>query len=120
MTLWLAVALIALAPLACIAYCRITHEVAHRAMHHATAQDAGDAPLNDMQQMVQAVTDALPMQAAWLALLIILAFRISLQFVLRQEMHLPPKPPPRQVVLPPLFADRIVGRRRCTRSLRRA
>ncbi len=102
-TQWLAVALIALAPLACIAYCRITHEVTHRAAHHATAQNAGDAPLNDMQQMVQAVTDAIPSQMAWFALLIVLTLRIALQFALRQEMRQPPKPPPRPVVFPLAF-----------------
>jgi 5'-deoxynucleotidase YfbR-like HD superfamily hydrolase len=96
---WLVVALMALAPLACIAYCHITHEVAHRASNHAAMHDAGEAPLNDMQQLVHAVTDALPLQMAWFALLIVMALRMSLRTDPLHRAQTPPTPPPKRVVL---------------------
>lgn len=104
LTQWLAVALIALAPLACIAYCHITHEVTHRAMDHAAMlRDAGDAPLNTMQQMVQAVTDALPLQMGWVTLMIFVAFCIALRIDPRPMAQIPPTPPPKAVVSPLAF-----------------
>lgn len=103
LTQWLAVVLLVLAPLACIAYCRITHEVAHRAIHHAAMHDASDAPLSDMQQLVHAVTDALPLQMAWAALVIVFALCISLRIDPLRRAQLPPTPPPKRAVLPLAF-----------------
>lgn len=103
LTQWLAIALIALAPLACIAYCRVTHEVAHRTMDHAMMHNAGDAPLNDMQQLVQAVTDVLPMLMAWLTSVVVVAFHISLRVDALRVAHVPPTPPPKAVVFPFAF-----------------
>lgn len=97
LAVWLAVALMALAPLACIAYCRITHEVAHRAMHHAASHNAGAAPLNDMQQLVHAVTDALPLQLAWFALMIVVTLQISLRVHPQHRAQVPPTPPPKRI-----------------------
>lgn len=98
---WLTVALIALAPLACIEYCRVTHEVAHRAMGHAAMRhEAGDAPLNSMQQLVHAVTDALSMLMAWFVLMIVVAMRILLRIDPLHRAQMPPTPPPKVVVFP--------------------
>lgn len=103
LALWLAVVLIAFAPLACIAYCRITHDVVHRAMGHAAMHDAGDAPLNDMQQLVHAVTDVLPMQMAWAALMMVIALCLALRIKPLHRAPLPPTPPPKNVVIPLAF-----------------
>jgi len=99
---WLAVALIALAPLACIEFCRVTHEMAHQA-HDQTVMMHGDnapqAPLADMQQLVRAVTDALPFFAMWFALLVIIAIQSELRFHPIQLAHAPPTPPPKRFAL---------------------
>lgn len=101
---WLAVALIALAPLACIEYCRVTHEATHHAKSHAAMRhDAGDAPLNAMQQLVQSVTDALPMLMAWFTLVIVAAFHFSFHVEALAMALVPPTPPPKVVVFPLVF-----------------
>jgi hypothetical protein len=96
---WLAVALIALAPLACIEYCKITHSVAHR--HSAMMHHAGDAPLNDMQQLVHAVTDALPALTVLAANLIAIAHRAEIHPAHFQLVLVPPTPPPKHVASAP-------------------
>lgn len=103
---WLAVALIALAPLACIQFCRVTHEMAHRAHDHAAMMhddNAPQAPLADMQQLVRAVTDALPFFAMWFALLVITAIESELRFHPIQLAHAPPTPPPKAIAHNSLF-----------------
>lgn len=97
---WLAVALLALAPLACVAFCKITHNVIRR--HHAAmTHDAGDAPLSHMQELVHAVTDALPQLWAWAGALVLIAFHIKLRFFRIRLALVPPTPPPKRPVLPP-------------------
>jgi len=99
---WLAVVLIALAPLACIEFCRVTHEMTHLAHDHAAMMhDAGapQAPLADMQQLVRAVTDALPFYTTWFALLVVVAIQSELRFHPIQLAHAPPTPPPKRFAL---------------------
>lgn len=107
---WLAVALIALAPLACIEFCRVTHQVAHRThLQGELLGSAGhDAPLNDMQQLVHNVTDALPMLATWAALLIVMALRIDLRVNTMQVAHAPPTPPPKMAVPARVFVEFVL------------
>lgn len=97
---WLAVALIALAPLACVQYCHMMHEVAHAVHNHeAGMHNAGHAPLAEMQEMVHAVTDALPLLTLWAILLIVIAMRATFCPNLLQVAHAPLIPPPKQIVL---------------------
>jgi hypothetical protein len=98
---WLAVALLMLAPLACIEYCRVVHHVAqHAHSHDALPHDAGhDAPLADMQQLVHAVTDALPWLLLMTTLMAVVAHHVDLQLRRIQRADAPPTPPPKRVVL---------------------
>jgi hypothetical protein len=56
-----------------------------------------------MQELVHAVTDALPLLWAWMGVLAIIAFCIELRSTCFRLAHAPPTPPPRPVV-PTLFA----------------
>lgn len=101
-------ALLALAPLMCIAFCHIVDDV-HRAapatvfrcdlfsLHHPLASpDDGRAPLSDLQQLIRAVTECAPSLSLWLTPSGILASLTVIQMSLPLYIGLqPPKPPPR-------------------------
>lgn len=101
-------ALLVLAPLMCVAFCRVV-SAAHQAAsapasrcdsplshHQPPSSDGSRAPLNDLQQLMRAVTECAPVPWLWLtvlsALASVTAFKVSFPLCIGLQ---PPKPPPR-------------------------
>ncbi|MFN4292693.1 MAG: hypothetical protein ACK4JD_01015 [Thermoflexales bacterium] len=101
-------ALLAFAPLMCVAFCRVVsgaHQAAPASAFHCdpplshrppASPDGSRAPLGDLQQLIRAVTECAPAPWLWLtalsALASLTAFKVSLPLCLGLQ---PPKPPPR-------------------------
>jgi hypothetical protein len=95
------VALLASAPLACVLFCAAVSDVnAHGAprghvAHHAPDHDGPPAPLNEIQQLMHAVTDSLPMAPEWSDAWHVVAAPIAPRPAAQRADLPPPTPPPR-------------------------
>lgn len=101
--------LMALTPMLCIRFCEARHAVEHQLsadphyLHHLahgpapeSLEPSGHTPLEDAQQVMQAVTDLLPMAVAAVALILTAITLVSVPTPQRRWIALaPPTPPPK-------------------------
>jgi hypothetical protein len=99
--------LVALAPLLCVAFCHLRHEIqraeARRDLHflhnHQPASSGGEqAPLDELQQLIRSVTECAPSAETWGAVVGTAAGLIVPHAASPTSAGLrPPTPPPRSL-----------------------